>query len=314
MRLFRRETDLNQANVRPSTEADLSRVARLLRDGAHRYYGMIENELPMLLKARNAVVIESGVELWAVALAGRYAENTAWLRALSLAEGLNVGTSLNTLLPSLYSQLVWRGVERLFYAGDEAADAWLQPALRQQGYSEDTEVVVYEKRDLAIPDWGGQEAQIRPAVLNDLAEIIALDQQCFEAQWTKDAMILKPAIKQVSFFIIAENYDQPVGYAYATSHFGGRLVHLVRIAVAPNHRHKGIGVRLLAEVVRFAQQSYAAVVTLNTQAYNLQAQRLYRWFGFVPTGEQQTVLRYDLTNRIQFGNSLSAPNYKQQAD
>jgi len=81
-----------------------------------------------------------------------------------------------------------------------------------------------------------------------------------------------------------------VGYAYATTHFGGRLVHLVRIAVEPTRRGQGVGVRLLADLTAFAQDSGASLITLNTQAYNRSAQRLYEWFGFHSTGERQIVL------------------------
>ena len=36
------------------------------------------------------------------------------------------------------------------------------------------------------------------------------------------------------------------------------------------------------------------LITLNTQAYNTAAQRLYEWFGFRRTGERQAILRLDL--------------------
>ena len=68
-------------------------------------------------------------------------------------------------------------------------------------------------------------------------------------------------------------------------------VPLCRVAV---HQGQAIGVRLLADVVDFARVRSADVLTLNTQAHNTSAQRLYEWFGFHRTGEQQTVLRYDL--------------------
>ena len=84
--------------------------------------------------------------------------------------------------------------------------------------------------------------------------------------------------------------------AFTTTHFGGRLVHLVRIAVLPAYRGKAIGVRLLADVVAYARSLGAESLTLNTQAHNAAAQRLYVWFGFRRTGEQQTVLRFDLAS------------------
>jgi ribosomal protein S18 acetylase RimI-like enzyme len=53
-------------------------------------------------------------------------------------------------------------------------------------------------------------------------------------------------------------------------------------------------VRLLAEVVGYARTLGAESITLNTQVHNATAQRLYEWFGFRRTGEQQTVLRFEL--------------------
>ena len=79
-----------------------------------------------------------------------------------------------------------------------------------------------------------------------------------------------------------------------TTHLGGRLVHLVRIAVLPAHRGIGLGARLLAEVVGYARSLGADSITLNTLTYNAAAQRLYEHFGFRRTGEQQRVLRFDL--------------------
>jgi len=74
----------------------------------------------------------------------------------------------------------------------------------------------------------------------------------------------------------------------------GRLIHLVRIAVLPQRRGQAIGVRLLADVVEFSRVRGADLMTLNTQSYNTDAQRLYEWFGFRRTGERQAILRFDL--------------------
>lgn len=294
MRLFRRGLDLSRATVRLANEADLPRVSRLFRDGARRYYGMTGGDLHALLAASQGVLIESGVELWAVTLAGWLADHTTWLRGMALAEGLDVPAGLGLLLSSLHDMLQARDVRRVYYAGDEASDPWLIPALQQQGYVLDTDVIVYEKRDLEMPSQGNTEIRVRPALPVDLATVVALDRICFEAQWTKDDTILGPAIDQGPLFVVAEKEARVIGYAYATSHFNGRLVHLVRIAVHPRLQNQAIGVRLLAEVVSFARKRQAYTITLNTQAYNVHAQRLYRWFGFVPTGERQSVLRCDM--------------------
>ena len=63
-------------------------------------------------------------------------------------------------------------------------DAWLVPALQAQGYSQITEVVVYEKRELNVPDFGNPDVRVRAATNVDMAEVIHLDRVCFEPQWT----------------------------------------------------------------------------------------------------------------------------------
>ncbi len=137
-------------------------------------------------------------------------------------------------------------------------------------------------------------AQVRRAQASDLGSILAIDHACFDPQWHKGESILGPALLESSNFMVVELDGEIAGYAFTTAHFGGRLVHLVRIAVLPAYRGQGIGVRLLAEVVAYARSLGAESLTLNTQSHNAAAQRLYVWFGFRRTGEQQTVLRFDL--------------------
>lgn len=294
MWLFRKNLDLKRAKHRSLNADDLTVCARLLRDGARRYYALNGSDLPGLLAARRGVGLEVDAEVCAIALAGWPTAHTCWLRGVGLVDGVDPQAGLALLIPALHQQLAAVGTQQVYYAGDEAADPWLIPALRRFGYADETEVVVYEKSDLFIPDLGHPDVQVRPAGRVDLPEVLRLDHICFEPQWTKDDTVLGPALDQGPYAVVAELAGVIVGYAYATTHFGGRLVHLVRIAVDPAQRGLRIGVRLLADLTAFATDQGASVITLNTQAYNTQAQRLYRWFGFVPTGERQRILRADL--------------------
>lgn len=294
MWLFRKSLDLRRAAPRPVEAGDITRVSRLFRDGGRRYYALIGGDLPGLLAAGRGVALAADDDLLAVALTGWPNEARSWLRGVAIAEGVDPRQAMSLLFPALQRQGVEQSLQTIYYAGDEAADPWLVPALRDQGYQIDTEVIVYEKRDLSIPSRGNPHVRVRSATSVDLAEVIRLDHACFEAHWTKDDLVLAPAIDHGPLFLIAEQDDVAAGYAYATSHFGGRLIHLVRIAVSPPLQGQGIGVRLMAAVVEFAAAQRAETITLNTQAYNLHAQRLYRWFGFATTGERQIVLRYNL--------------------
>ena len=290
MWLFRKSLDLSRATLRPVTAADLTAISRLLRDGSRRYYGLSGGDLPALLADHHGVALDAGGELWGVALTSRPAETTSWLRALALAEGVELRAATDLLLPALHRDLHERGIVGVYYGGDEGADSWLTPALRQHGYLDNTEVIVYEKQQLDIPDGGNPHVQVRPVAAVDLPAVLRIDRACFEAQWTKDDTVLGPAVGQGQYFVLAELEGTAVGYAYATTHFGARLVHLVRIAVDPARRNQQIGVRLLAELTAYADELGATLITLNTQAYNLSAQRLYHWFGFRTTGERQPVL------------------------
>lgn len=294
MRLFRRSLDLGLATVREALPDDLLAISRLLRNSNHHYTSYPPPHMPALLGSVPALVLESGRELWAAAVAGWNTDGCTWLRALTLADGLMVGPSFDLLLPPFHQLLRQHGLLRMFYAGDEAADIWIQPALTARGYTRETDVVVYELPTLASPAPGNLHVRVRPAAAVDLPAVLEVDRACFAAQWHKDESILGPALYEVPYFALAELGERVVGYAFATTHLGGRLAHLVRIAVLPELQGQQIGVRLLAEVVGFARECGASSLTLNTQAHNAQAQRLYEWFGFRRTGEQQTVLRYDL--------------------
>lgn len=294
MPFFRRNLDIALARARPPEDADITAVSRLLRDSEHRFLGAESSDLPALLHSAPALLLVNGRELWGCLVAGWPIDDTAWLRALALIDGLVIHDGLDTLLPAFEPIVRQRGVRRLFYAGDSSADAWIQPALLRRDWVRHTDVVVYEKHGHAIPERGNQQVRVRRAQTVDLPAILALDHTSFDSQWVKDEGVLGPALVEQPFFMIAELDGLPLGYAFATSHFSGRLLHLVRIAVDPSARGQGIGVRLMAELVAFAHIRGAETITLNTQAENRTAQRLYEWFDFERTGESQTVLRRNL--------------------
>jgi ribosomal protein S18 acetylase RimI-like enzyme len=294
MPAFRHTLNLADAAARPSGPADHGELARLLSTARRHFLGVGSEELPGLLAAEPGAALASGAALWGAALAERTTPETAWLRALALADGLGPTAGLDALLAAYHRELRAAGVRRSYYAGSDLSDAWLRASLAARGYARLTEVVVYEKIRLDVPSGGSATVDVRRASAADLAAVLALDAACFEAQWQKDRRAIGPALDSSPCFLIAERGGDTLGYAFATSHYQGRLAHLVRIAVLPAAQGQGIAARLLAEVVGFARASGADIITLNTQADNAPARRLYERFGFRRTGEQQTVLVLDL--------------------
>ena len=63
--------------------------------------------------------------------------------------------------------------------------------------------------------------------------------------------------------------------------------HISTIAAHPEWRRRGIGELLLLAMIRSAQESRANVLTLEVRVSNLEAQALYRKYGFKIVGERK---------------------------
>lgn len=89
--------------------------------------------------------------------------------------------------------------------------------------------------------------------------------------------------------LLATVDDEAVGCAvcvWGFSTFAGRpSVNLHDFAVAPEHRGRGVGSRLLAELERRARERGCCKVTLEVHDSNEGAKRLYRRTGFGPWDE-----------------------------
>lgn len=295
MPFFRPAIDLRHAATRPANPNDAPAIARIVRESPNRLL-FEPPHIATLLAGAPALVLMSGDRTVGFAVADWPDMQSVWLRGVGFAEGVPPRDAVPLLFPDLHHMLIERGVGHVLYAGDTRSDVWLAPLLEQHGYIHLTDVVVYEKHGTHAPSTGNQQIRVRRAETVDLAALVAIDRASFSPKWHKDGTVLGPAVAgEVPLFLVAEDARQVIGYAFATSHFNGRLVHLVRIAVDPAWRGQAVGVRLLAEVMAFARSVGASTITLNTQVDNYAAQRLYEWFGFQRTGERQPVLRCTLT-------------------
>lgn len=294
MSFFRRKSRSDALTARRVTRDDQPRLARLIETAALRFLTSEVDEIAGLFQHDpSAVLLEQGRIVGAASFGWRTAP-VAWLRTLLLDNDVITGEALDKLAQVLHATLRQEHVTLAAVTLDDWSATWLGSPLARLGYVPMVEVVGYEKYQLERPHAGNQVVRVRPAQRADTAAILALDAACFPLPWVKGDEILGAAVLSSPFFIVAEFGGRLVGYAFLTGHQGGRLYHLVRIAVAPEYQGRGIGVRLLAEVVDYCASRRAHVLTLNTQADNHAAQRLYEWFGFARNGDRQTVIGYDL--------------------
>jgi [ribosomal protein S18]-alanine N-acetyltransferase len=294
MSFFRRRASTPAGSIRLATEQDHAALSRFVHIADQRFLTSDIVDVAKLFQHDPTALREVDGRVTAALSFGWRTTPVAWLRTFLLREDDETGATLRALSDPLHRVLRSDGIHFVAITLDEWHDPWLRRPLQQLGYRPMVQVIGYEKRDLSYPAAGNRIVAVRRAQPDDLAGILELDRLCFPLPWVKGAEILAPAVRDSPCFIVATFGEQIVGYAYVTGHHGGRLFHLVRIAVAPSVQGRGIGVRLLAEVVDYCASQYAELLTLNTQSDNRQAQRLYEWFGFTRTGDRQTVLGCDI--------------------
>jgi [ribosomal protein S18]-alanine N-acetyltransferase len=292
MPFFRRPFDRREFLARPAANHDVTAILALGYRAYRRYLTSHVEEIAELFHSEPTAVLEYDDRVVGVAQAGWRLPPNAWLRAIILDSRIEPSVALPTLLRQLHGLLPTRGIKAVYITLDEWNAPWLRGGLEAAGYGQVMNVWTYDKDDMEIPSPGNQLVAVRRARHEDIPAVLRLDAACFPAPWGKGEEILGPALVTAPYFAIAEWGGEVIGYSYVTVHEAGLRAHLVRVAVDPAFQGQAIGVRLLAEVVRFCRSRRVGVISLNTQDHNTAAQRLYEWFGFRGTGETQTVLGF----------------------
>jgi len=122
----------------------------------------------------------------------------------------------------------------------------------------------------------------RSMTLSDVPGILAIEQEAFTSPWTAEAFFNELTNNHFARYLIMELNGEIIGY-------GGMWTimdeaHVTNIAVRADYRGRGFGRKLLAELQRTAVFFGAARMTLEVRVSNVVAQRLYRKFGFEPSG------------------------------
>jgi ribosomal-protein-alanine N-acetyltransferase len=123
---------------------------------------------------------------------------------------------------------------------------------------------------------------VREADGADIDAMLRLDAASFDAFWHYDREMLTrlTGAERVAVGVLE---GRSVGYTLSTLRAGDGS--LGRLAVAPDHRRRGIGRTLAEEAVRWLASSGAVRVTLSTQEDNMASRGLYHSIGFRETGD-----------------------------
>jgi [ribosomal protein S18]-alanine N-acetyltransferase len=121
---------------------------------------------------------------------------------------------------------------------------------------------------------------IRPMREADLEQVARIEQASYRFAWTEG--IFGDCLRVGYTCIVAEIDFLLVGYGVLSA--GAGEAHLLNLCVAENYRCRGLGRRLLQELLRRAQSALARVIFLEARPSNTGAIRLYQALGFVQIG------------------------------
>ncbi|MEM2880621.1 MAG: ribosomal protein S18-alanine N-acetyltransferase [Candidatus Methanomethylicaceae archaeon] len=143
-------------------------------------------------------------------------------------------------------------------------------------------------------------AEVRDATLNDLNEIYAIEKESFSDPYPKP--LLKAFFYHPGAYIVAVVRGKVVGYAIGIIRFRS-LGHIISIAVEKDFRGKGIGKKLLHELIKRLSGMGAKKIRIEVRESNEIAINLYKKTGFTtkekisryyPDGEDALVMFIDL--------------------
>lgn len=126
------------------------------------------------------------------------------------------------------------------------------------------------------------EVSLERMTLNDLDGVMAVEHTAFVTPWSRRAFVTELTENAYAQYIVAKMDGEVVGYA------GMWLIldeaHVTNIAVHSRHRGKGIGERLMLELIAIAKANGCRRMTLEVRRSNLPAQQLYAKLGFEARG------------------------------
>lgn len=125
--------------------------------------------------------------------------------------------------------------------------------------------------------------EIRKMTAADVAQIAELEKVCFSDPWSEKS-IASELENDLSVWLVAVEGETVAGYVGSQSVLGE--TDMMNIAVSPDYRRRGIGEKLVTELVIQLQAEGNRSLMLEVRASNTPAQKLYEKLGFQMVGRR----------------------------
>ena len=125
---------------------------------------------------------------------------------------------------------------------------------------------------------------IRKADRSCLDAVEKIEELCFSLPWTRE-QLGTAMVDERQIFLVAEDVGEILGYV--SMMFVLDEAYIGNVAVAPEHRRRGVASALLESLLQRAKAMGLAFVTLEVRATNMPAIALYEQFGFSVVGRRK---------------------------
>lgn len=123
---------------------------------------------------------------------------------------------------------------------------------------------------------------LRPATLDDVDGIVAIENASFRVPWTKEAMIQEIGSRSWSRVVTAVRGDEVAGFMVYW--IVASEAHLLNLAVHPEWRRHGMGRAMVRHMIDACRSEGRTDLILEVRASNGAAQSLYLGLGFEVLG------------------------------
>lgn len=207
-------------------------------------------------------------------------DGAGWMRVVAVHDTADPGVVLPALWEAIKPALLEAGIVQVAVL---LLRDWLGGYVSALGFHPLEDIVTLRRREQPIPSLMlPQGVTIRMLHDDDLARIAAVDRAAFVPPWQMSAQDVYHAARIASFCTVAQVSTQIVGYQLCTVYFDGS--HLARLAVLPAMQGRGIGRALVSGAIQHFSARGIPTMTVNTQASNIQSQRVYLRLGFQRNG------------------------------
>lgn len=128
---------------------------------------------------------------------------------------------------------------------------------------------------------------IEDASIKHLDRLYEIEMECFKKEAFTRQQIARLLQNSNSISLVAKENGNIIGFIIgALSMENGNLVgHILTIDVAPSHRRKGVGIRLLQEIEKIFKSRQVKICRLEAREDNIAALNLYQKLGYKRVGK-----------------------------